>query len=146
MFGLAEIRSMNFGRRTKADILAGADYVGKPVKIANNTYRWRDAEGNEHVRLHKTDVVTKLASGAFVLSSGGYETVTTKDRINNHSPARLYSHKGEWFLAGRDASGAYDWSTRYPFQDGMTIDASGVPVGADTGKQVKGANGRWHNA
>lgn len=43
------------------------------------------------VVLHATEVVTYLPNGNCVLNSGGWRTHTTQDRINNFSPARVYS-------------------------------------------------------
>lgn len=146
MFDLGTIRRMNeSGTRTKGNILEGAAYVGKPKKTANNTWRWQDAEGNTYWRLHRTDVVTRLANGTFVLTSGGWQTSTTRDRINQYSPACLYQTNGEWYLASRLPDGAIDWNTRYPFQDGMAIDEHGVPF--HTPREIKEGKGkRWHLA
>jgi hypothetical protein len=33
------------------------------------------------------------------LNSGGYRTHTTKKRINQYSPVRIYQKNFEWFLA-----------------------------------------------
>lgn len=43
------------------------------------------------VRLHNTDVVTYHPDGTATLYTGGWMTVTTKDRINAWSPARVSS-------------------------------------------------------
>src|SRR5207249_5341140 len=50
--------------------------------IANNTRLVRRAADRLAVRLHRTDVVTFYADGRITLSTGGWETVTTRDRIN----------------------------------------------------------------
>jgi len=67
-------------------------------KLANNT--WLERRNGEHiaVRLHQTDVVTYRVDGTTVLDSGGWRTVTTKDRINRFGPqgARVWSDRGEW--------------------------------------------------
>lgn len=59
-------------------------------RLQNNTYLERRGE-DFAVRLHYTDVVTIHADGTFTLRTGGWETVTTKDRINGYGPARVYS-------------------------------------------------------
>lgn len=41
------------------------------------------------VRLHETVVVAYLPDGRYVLNTGGWNTATTKDRINSFSPAHL---------------------------------------------------------
>ncbi len=53
------------------------------------------------VRLHRTDVVTLHPDGSQTLNSGGWRTVTTKDRINAYSMARVWSDRGEWKVAMR---------------------------------------------
>lgn len=52
-----------------------------PVKLANNTYLEWDADGNPAVRLHRTQIVAFLPRGRVRLRSGGWESVTTKDRM-----------------------------------------------------------------
>lgn len=84
-------------------------------KIDNNTYlERRDAE-TIAVRLHETDVVTFHANGTAVLNTGGWMTVTTKDRLNNHAPcSRISSVKGRWFVGDS-----------LPYFDGITFTDSG---------------------
>ena len=73
-------------------------------KIANNTYLQRKTDSSIAVHLHNTDVVTYYASGYTVVRTGGWETVTTKDRITSTLPgSRLGSIKGEWTI--RDSCG-----------------------------------------
>jgi hypothetical protein len=68
---------------------------GPRRKLQNNTYLVE--RGSDYaVRLHNTDVVTIHADGTYTLNTGGWETVTTKDRINGYGPARVYSQRGTW--------------------------------------------------
>ncbi len=60
--------------------------------IANNTRL--EMRGNTYgddiaVRLHGTDVVTYHADGTITLNTGGYWTVTTRDRINRFVPGNI---------------------------------------------------------
>lgn len=72
-------------------------YDGRP--IANNTRLiQRDADTVAY-RLHNTDVVTKHRDGRVTLSSGGWRTVTTKDRLNSYAPVRVGSVKGVWYVS-----------------------------------------------
>lgn len=68
---------------------------GPRRKLQNNTYLV-ERGSNYAVRLHNTDVVAIHADGTYTLNTGGWETVTTKDRINGYGPARVYSHRGVW--------------------------------------------------
>lgn len=78
------------------------------------------------VRLHQTDVVTLHPDGSYALDSGGWRSVTTKDRINRYAPGSVASDKGSWYYYPRCG----DWVTRYPFADGMTISPDGSVTGA----------------
>ncbi len=95
-------------------------------KLANNTYlvAGKDA-ASFAIRLHATDVVTMAPDGSFTLNSGGWRTVTTKERINAFSPVNVGSDRGQWYVYPRRG----DWSYRFPFADGMTIAADGSVTG-----------------
>jgi hypothetical protein len=86
-------------------------------KIGNNTYLYPHKDGIA-VRLHQTDVVVIHPDNTYTLNSGGWQTVTTKDRMNEYSPARVCQSKGVWYVDG------------YPFVDGMKVDANGKPINA----------------
>lgn len=86
----------------------------KRKKVYNNTYRYDYEDGTIVWRLHNTDVVTKLPDGRYVLNSGGWRTVTTKERINRYAPVRVWSHKGEWYVYENG-----EW--REPFYDGIIV-------------------------
>lgn len=86
-------------------------------KLANNTYLHRIDDSTLGVKLHSTDVVIIHADGTYTLHDGGWQTVTTKDRINSYSPARVGSVKGVWQIGS------------YAYHDGIHVDASGRPLG-----------------
>jgi len=66
-------------------------------KIANNTYLERRANGNIALRLHNTDVLTFSPNGDVRFDSGGWLTVTTKQRMNEFQDvAKIWSTKGVW--------------------------------------------------
>lgn len=113
-------------------------YRGKP--LANNTRLFGpDADGAYRVQLHCTDVVTLRRNGTCVLRTGGWETVTTADRIRSFGPwqgwgAPLpYAGRSEsrgWTVTLRDGSpGA--------FFDGIRVNAAGVVLAADERKARK---------
>lgn len=90
-------------------------------KLQNNTYAQRRGPDAIAVRLHATDVLTFHRSGLVTFNTGGWETVTTKDRINSYAPHgwSVYSEKGRWMLHGTRADGVQD---RWFFRDGITAD------------------------
>ena len=78
-------------------------------KVGNNTYLIR-LGSDIGVRLHNTVVVTIHNDGTYTLNSGGWQTVTTKDRINQFSPVRVYQSKHVWYVGEGE-----------PFYDGMKV-------------------------
>lgn len=104
-------------------------------KLENNTWlerRQSDApkdgtyQSDYAVRLHNTDVVTLHPDDSYTLNSGGWRTVTTKDRINRYSPGCVYSERGQWYYLPKPGS----WDMRYPFADGMRAYPNGKVDGA----------------
>lgn len=95
--------------------------------IANNTLEHIRTNGDRCIRLHQTDVVIFKANGDIELNSGGWKTVTTKARINEHIPSRfgLYQKDFEWFIAERDVD--YKTINTTPFIDGMILPLKVMP-------------------
>jgi hypothetical protein len=69
------------------------------------------------IRLHNTDVVTLHPDGCYTLDSGGWRTVTTKDRINRYAPVSVASDRGQWYVYPEPGN----WDRRHPFADGMRV-------------------------
>jgi len=82
-------------------------------KVGNNTYAEILNDNTVGIKLHNTYVVKIRNDGTYTLNSGGWQTSTTKDRINQYSPVRVYQRKFEWFVKinGKE----------YPFIDGMVV-------------------------
>lgn len=77
---------------------------GKIEKNAHegNTRILQDANGDVHVFLYDTPVVTIHRCGGFyTLNAGDFPTATTKDRINSYSPAHVYQQAGKWWISER---------------------------------------------
>lgn len=97
------------------DFLAGK----KSRRIAHNTWvELRDAD-TIALRYHATDVVTYKANGTVILTNGGWQTVTTKERLNAFSPVSVYQRKYEWFV-GRVEDGIFK-NLDIPFKNGMVL-------------------------
>lgn len=80
------------------DVLTGR--CAQRRKIDNNTwYERRDA--NIAVRLHNTDILLYSPDGWVTYDTGGWMTVTTKDRMNKFGPLHIHSTRGEWTLGGQ---------------------------------------------
>ena len=50
------------------------------------------------ITLHGTQIIRFLADGRIQLNSGGWQTNTTKDRINMYSPFTIRQKKGTWYI------------------------------------------------
>ena len=82
-------------------------------KVGNNTYAEILHDGTVAIKLHSTYVVKINPNGTYTLNSGGWQTVTTKDRINQYSPRYVFQKNYEWFVKINDKA--------YPFMDGMVV-------------------------
>jgi len=70
------------------------------------------------LRLHSTCVVAFKSDGSIVLSTAGWRTRTTQDRINRVIRAHgwsVYVSRFEWHIAHRDGR-------TFEFEDGFTIE------------------------
>ena len=104
-------------------------------KLANNTYLCRDSE-KINLLYHATNVAVFHSNGDIVLDSGGWHTMTTKERINtalNSTNRIIITDKGVWYVARKDNGYCWDkqnWLCR--FQDGIVIHADGKITGGLT--------------
>ena len=83
-------------------------------RLRLNTYLIRAGDSIK-IRLYDTDVIT-FRPDRFTLRAGAWRTSTTQRRINQYSPAKVYSVKGGWHVG------------TVLFHDGITFsqDAEGV--------------------
>jgi hypothetical protein len=92
-------------------------------KLANNTYA-RLEGNNVIVKLHDTDIITFTPRKA-ILNTDGWNTVTTKDRLNRFSPVFIIQHKSIWYIQ----QGENDWYSNYEnkpiFYDGIEVKYNG---------------------
>jgi len=65
---------------------------------------------------HKTPIVTEK-EGTYILNNGGWETSTTKERINRHIPSGYYVRQKDftWYLETPN-------NEQIEFKNGMTIE------------------------
>lgn len=102
MFG--QYSSQFVGRKTKRDMVAGAarrhpdSTILDARKIANNTLAYRVPEsGTSFIALHDTDVLAWGDHGVVAVDTGGYNTVTTRARLNEFGGrlgVRVHTAKG----------------------------------------------------
>jgi hypothetical protein len=93
----------------------------RKLKSLVATSAHRGIAGSIEISYHNTYVVQILDGGLrYRLFSGGWRTATTKSRIKQFSPARLFQKQGVWYL--QTSSGAVE------FREGVVIDSNGDPV------------------
>jgi len=79
------------------------------IKVANNTHLQRRGEGKIALKLHDTDIITWLPNGETVFYTGGYQTVTTKSRMNEFTPSlRIYQKNYQWYWSNDEIYNEYD--------------------------------------
>lgn len=133
-------------RHTKKEIMAGVESRDKGKLIDHNTVEYHRADGTKVVRLHFTDIITLHLDGSITLNSGGWKTVTTKERLNKFSGFSIFQEKNIWYI-----SVVKDFEVvNVVFADGITIFPDGrvkgegedpkvyIKLNKDINKYVKG--------
>jgi len=112
-------------------------------KVANNTVLYWTEDQCIMLRLHATNIIVYYPDGTMVLSSGGWKTGTTKDRLNDYLPNgwQVIQRAKVWYLVNRQWSDGDGWKiiVEHPFADGMTIHPDGTVTGAASKTKVKRA-------
>ena len=99
------------------------------VRLGNNTYLRCTGPDPVHdyiaVTFHATDIIKFWADGQVTLHTGGYKTVTTKERINQFTRcipgqvgARVYQKNRQWYVTMVASDGAH-WDVI--FEEGMNV-------------------------
>jgi hypothetical protein len=73
------------------------------------------------VRLHSTHIVKFYEDGRVTLHTGGWRTVTTKDRINEFITGRVYQKNHDWYYVGHNTEGAIAWEYPDDFIEGYNV-------------------------
>ena len=66
-------------------------------------------EGITYLKLHNNKIAALLADGRMWISNAGWDSNTTKERLNGFQFVRINQKKGEWYLNGKlwDGSPTY---------------------------------------
>jgi len=100
-------------------------------KVGNNTYLERRGEAIA-VKLHATDVVLIERDDSATLHDGGWQTVTTKERMSTYGPLQVGSDRGVWYLYRWDAQTS-QLVTVGRYFDGVIISADNVILNPEDG-------------
>jgi hypothetical protein len=88
-------------RRTKKEILSHIDpnTIENSHIVGRNTLEITYKNGNRAIRFHDTDIITFKKDGDIILTTGGWHTITTKERLSKpFSPFYITSRKGIWYI------------------------------------------------
>ncbi len=103
------------------------EYLGKKQErpLARNTRVRREGD-DIVVQLHSTDIAFLKSDGAVTLNSGGWQTPTTKERLNLFlTNYRLVQENRRWYLY---PCGQWDKTARQPFVDFVMVCPTGELV------------------
>lgn len=83
------------------------------TKVANNTFWVLERHtGTTHIILHRTAVITRGDTGWETLRTGGYKTVTTKDRINRFAiNGQVYQKDFQWYIRTKRGTFLFDFDS-----------------------------------
>jgi len=107
----------------------GKKHRNRPLEGAGNTRVYTANNNTARIKLHDTYIMEFHPDGSITLNSGGWRTVTTKERINRYLPSAwsVYAVKGTWFVdyhVNQD-----DVRKVFGFADGMRLYPNGTVVG-----------------
>lgn len=111
-------------KESKKQIMGGIECVSCK-KVGNNTVLYVRKDGTNVYRLHQTDIIEVRPDGSIMLNSGGWQTSTTRDRLNNTlRPVQFQvsQDKRVWTIHFKGQS--------FLFQDGMVLHPDGHVIGA----------------
>jgi len=110
-------------------IASGRNKHDRPC--ANNTKAMLCANDGVGIKLHNTVILLFFRDDSVVLDSGGWQTVTTKERMNRYLPSgySIYQEQSIWYLSHSDG--------RVAFADGMRIGRDGKITGEGEDPKVK---------
>lgn len=116
-------------RETKADILSDVDKEYDKARIIDrNTLEVFYKDGSRAIRFHHTDIITWMLNGDVILNSGGWQTSTTRERINKYVKLQIMQRDHVWWIFPEWAD--IIWNPKSPnftgikFYDGITFDSN----------------------
>jgi hypothetical protein len=91
--------------------------------IDNNTVLKRKESGALAIELHGHEILTFFSGGSVRYDSRGYQTVTTKERMNHYGADgwTVYQKDYSWYMA-------YVGNTKGAFKDGCIVDGNVLTV------------------
>jgi hypothetical protein len=88
---------------------AAAFEAGRPLTIGNTSVRLM-FDGSIILDLHGNAIAKRGPDGALYVTSAGWETNTTKDRLNGLRGVSVHQDKGQWYLNGEKWKDSAQWT------------------------------------
>ena len=92
------------------------------------------------LKYHATDVVLYYSNGTLKLNSGGWRTMTTKDRMCQYSPVSVSQDKGLWYVAEPSmGKGPYyfAWDEHVLYFEGIEVIDSGKKLNPPSTREME---------
>ena len=95
------------------------------IRTGNTEVRFHD--GRTIVRLHSTDIVdVDTRDNTITLNTGGWNTVTTKERMNAvlrafNSPYHVYQRDFQWYVASYAQEFPFNGTFTLPLRSEVTV-------------------------
>lgn len=122
---IGSIGYMVLPRKTKGEML---DAIKTPVvksrMVARNTIEYETDIGDVVTRLHDTDIVRTRPEGTVYLDTGGWNTKTTRARINEALPRGIsvHTHSGQTYIKTFRNAYPFTQTVRIGPRGGVTTD------------------------
>jgi len=94
------------------------------AKLAHNTIAHYVDNYRIGIRLYHTDIIIVSNDNSYELHSQGYTTATTRDRLNDFSPARVIQKDFTFYVLRNPEQRAVK-ANLVPFFEGITVDRYG---------------------
>ena len=86
--------------------LAASSFIAEqPIKIANTRVK-RGLLGETFLYLHNNLIAHKSITGIWI-SNAGWQSNTTKERLNGLPGVSIYQKRGRWYLNGEEWNGEW---------------------------------------
>jgi hypothetical protein len=88
---------------------AAAFEAGRPLTIGNTSVRIM-FDGSIILDLHGNAIAKRTPSGELYVTSAGWRTNTTKERLNGLRGVSVHQDKGQWCLNGEKWKDSAQWT------------------------------------
>lgn len=88
---------------------------GKPIERNTRVILQRSDDNGVPVygiEYHETTIIEIYIDGKYIYDTGGWQTISTKKRMNEYGPITIYQREGIWY--------ARNGATHIPYVNGMT--------------------------